>query len=84
MTDAHGWFPQRWIKAAIMRSAYDKTITKRGGKEKSILVTIDMIRTAFWRMLSLGEAGDSLVAQGRFRYNENNSQLLVECLAIPQ
>jgi hypothetical protein len=61
-----------------------RRLRREGGKVKSILVTIDMIRTAFWRMLSLGEAGDSLVAQGRFRYNENNSQLLVECLAIPQ
>ena len=43
MTKTHGGFPLGWIKAAIMRSTYDKTITKNGGNVKSAKRRADRI-----------------------------------------
>ncbi|GGI54312.1 hypothetical protein GCM10011430_14860 [Oxalicibacterium solurbis] len=75
MTEAHGGFSLGWIKAAIMRSAYDKMITKNGCNVKSTMRCSATIWPTFAEAASHASGRGILAGKVRFRYNENNSQL---------
>jgi hypothetical protein len=65
-----------------MRSAYDKAVTVSMLNVKSYSMWPARYADLFG---AGGRPNDAAILAGksRFRYNENNSQLSVECLAIP-